>query len=100
MLLYSEINRYLLRRSTPTSTACLTTQALWKKMKFLRVKGVGLLHWRIKSEYDPVSERLVVEDQVQRRRIIASANDSHLTLSLALKMKPFKEYEASRREKR
>ena len=50
--------------------------------------------------HDPVSERLVVEDKVQRRRIIASANDSHLALSLALKMKPFKEYKESRREKR
>ena len=37
--------------------------------------------------HDPLPERLIVEDQIQCKRIIASANESHLASSLALKMK-------------
>ena len=64
-------------------------QALWKRVKFFRVKGVIYYIGGFWVNHDPVPERLVVEDQIQRRRTIASANDSHLASSLALKMKPF-----------
>ena len=74
---FSEIHRYLSAGIYPDDFSKPDKQALRKRAKFFRAKNTALYYvGGHKGDSEPSTERLVVEDHEQRKRIIASVHDS------------------------